>query len=82
MKISLAKIAALAKPSHPVCLGRGTAGRELRTGHMIICHCVWRALKARGISTLDVAAVQAAIGAEEETVAPAEKVESGVEVTA
>lgn len=83
MRIDLAKIKALAKSSHNVCLGTGITGRHVASNTLILCHCVWRALKAKGISPRDHAAVQKAIGAEEEIVAaPEEKVEPRVEATA
>jgi len=65
MKIDLSKISALAKSGHNPCLGKGTVGREVRTGHLIICHCVWRALKAKGVYPRDTSAVRKAIGEEE-----------------
>ena len=64
MKIDRTKIEAIAKPGHPVCLGTGIVGRHVASNTLILCHCVWRALKAKGIYPRDTSAVREAIGEE------------------
>jgi len=54
--------------AHAVALVHARAFVEQQERHKRACHCVWRALKAKGISPRDAAAVQAAIGAKEEAV--------------
>ena len=65
MKIDLSKISALAKYGHNPCLGTGIVGRQVASNTLILCHCVWRALKAKGVYSRDTAAVRKAIGEEE-----------------
>jgi len=65
MKIDRTKIEAIAKPGHPVCLGTGIVGRHVASNTLILCHCVWRALKAKGVYPRDTSAVRKAIGEED-----------------
>jgi len=59
------KVRELAKPSHARCHGNGIVGRHVASNTLIVCRCVWRALKGKGVEPLDAAAVQKAIGREE-----------------
>jgi hypothetical protein len=58
------KVRALAKPSHGSCHGNGISGYTGGGAAAIICRCVWRALKAKGVEPRDAAAVRKAIGRE------------------
>jgi hypothetical protein len=59
------KVRELAKPSHARCHGEGIAGYTGGGRSAIVCRCVWRALKAKGVEPRDAAAVRKAIGREE-----------------
>lgn len=75
------KVRELAKPSHSRCHGNGISGYTGGGQKAIVCRCVWRALKAKGIYPRDTAAVQKAIGVEEAAALP-EKGEPRVEASA
>ena len=59
------KVRELAKPSHARCHGNGISGYTGGGASAIVCRCVWRALKAKGVEPRDAAAVRKAIGREE-----------------
>ena len=62
------KVRELAKPSHARCHGNGISGYTvglLLGSKAIVCRCVWRALKAKGVNLKDTKAVRKAIGREE-----------------
>jgi hypothetical protein len=59
------KVRELAKSSHDHCHGNGIAGYTGGGRSAIVCRCVWRALKAKGVEPRDAAAVRKAIGREE-----------------
>jgi hypothetical protein len=60
------KVRELAKPSHASCHGRGITGYTGGGRSAIVCRCVWRALKAKGVHPGNASAVRKAIGREEE----------------
>jgi hypothetical protein len=63
--LDLSKLSALAKSSHVRCHGTGIYGYTGGGRSAIVCRCVWRALKAKGVEPRDAAAVRKAIGREE-----------------
>lgn len=63
--LDMEKVRALAKPGHARCHGNGVSGYTGGGAKAIVCRCVWRALKAKGIEPRDAAAVRKAIGREE-----------------
>ena len=59
------KVEALAKGSHNCCHGTGIYGYAPGSTQIVLCRCVWRALKIKGIEPRDFQAVKKAIGREE-----------------
>lgn len=64
MKISLAKIEALAKRGHAKCHGRGILGYRPRTHAAVLCSCVFRNLRRRGVNIHNQRAVEEALAPE------------------
>ena len=63
MKIDREKLEAIAKPGHSTCCGIGIIGYTPGTTNAIICPCVRRALRRKGIRTAK--ELQQAIGVED-----------------
>jgi hypothetical protein len=63
--LDTSKVRELAKSSHGSCHGEGIAGYTGGGASAIVCRCVWRTLKAKGVEPRDTAAVRKAIGREE-----------------
>jgi hypothetical protein len=62
--LDVAKVRALAKPSHARCHGNGISGYTGDGTKAIVCGCVWRALEKKGVNVRDAKAVAKAIGRE------------------
>ncbi|MBE0568914.1 MAG: hypothetical protein IH577_04485 [Deltaproteobacteria bacterium] len=71
------KVRDLAKSSHSSCHGSGVLGIDTQTRHVIVCPCVWRAMKARGVDVRNAADVRKAIGREPEAQRSKEDVSTG-----
>ncbi len=55
--ISAAKVEALAKKGHVKCHGRGVLGYRPGTHAAVLCTCVFRNLRRKGVNINDMAAV-------------------------
>ena len=55
--ISAAKVEALAKKGHVKCHGRGVLGYRPGTHAAVLCTCVFRSLRRRGVNIDSMAAV-------------------------
>lgn len=60
------KVRSIAKRGHTVCHGEGTVGRQAKTGLIVLCQCVLRGLRRRGIDLDDRKAVARALGPDPE----------------
>ena len=55
--ISVAKVEALAKRGHAKCYGRGVLGYRPVTHAVVLCTCVFRNLRRKGVNIKSMAAV-------------------------
>lgn len=71
--ISKEKVEALAKRGHVKCYGRGILGFRPKTRAAVLCSCVFRNLRRKGVNIYDQGAVEKALApgpAKEEAMCP------------